>query len=336
MKHQFIANSWINGLLNRLDGLKIDLNRLSDLVPELDINGIQQGQRVDLVLYRQIWHAAQELTRDPLLGYKMGANLSLKGLGVLTPILMHSPTGRQSLENIIHYWSLLGDSIIFRLREAEESLVFECVPVTCPIKENSHHMVSLLTHLMAMSRWMGVKKNAVEKLCLPHDLDIELLAEALQRPVEAAAQPPYSIWFNVDTLDEQIPGSDNHLYQLNKAYAEDLMLQRRRDNDLIESVKALIIETGYQKANAEYVAQQFDLSKRGLQRLLSEQKTTFRDLKEEVLKERALLLVLRNEATTERISEELGYSEVSAFHRAFKLWFGVTPKDYANNPAIQF
>ncbi len=336
MKHQFIANSWINGLLNRLDGLKIDLNRLSDLVPELDINGIQQGQRVDLVLYRQIWHAAQELTRDPLLGYKMGANLSLKGLGVLTPILMHSPTGRQSLENIIHYWSLLGDSIIFRLREAEESLVFECVPVTCPIKENSHHMVSLLTHLMAMSRWMGVKKNAVEKLCLPHDLDIELLAEALQRPVEAAAQPPYSIWFNVDTLDEQIPGSDNHLYQLNKAYAEDLMLQRRRDNDLIESVKALIIETGYQRANAEYVAQQFDLSKRGLQRLLSEQKTTFRDLKEEVLKERALLLVLRNEATTERISEELGYSEVSAFHRAFKLWFGVTPKDYANNPAIQF
>tara|TARA_B100000446_G_scaffold18241_1_gene15233 strand:- start:414 stop:1424 length:1011 start_codon:yes stop_codon:yes gene_type:complete len=336
MKHQFIANSWINGLLNRLDGLKVDLNRLSEMVPELDINGIQQGQRVDLVLYRQIWHAAQELTQDPLLGYKMGANLSLKGLGVLTPILMHSPTGRQSLENIIHYWSLLGDSIIFRLREAGESLVFECVPVTCPIKENSHHMVSLLTHLMAMSRWMGVKKNAVEKLCLPHDLDLEVLAQALQRPVEAAVQPPYSIWFNVDTLDEQIPGSDNHLYQLNKAYAEDLMLQRRRDNDLIESVKALIIETGYQKANADYVAQQFDLSKRGLQRLLSEQKTTFRDLKEEVLKERALLLVLRNETTTERISEELGYSEVSAFHRAFKLWFGVTRKDYANNPAIQF
>ncbi len=336
MKRQFIANSWINGLLNQLEGLKIDLKCLSDMVPELDIHAIQQGQRIDLVLYRQIWHAAQELTQDPLLGYKMGANLSLKGLGVLTPILMHSPTGRQSLENIIHYWSLLGDSIIFRLREDREFLVFECVPVVSPIKENSHHIVSLLTHLMAMSRWMGVKKNAIEKLCLPHDLELDVLAQALQRPVQSALQPPYSIWFHEETLDENIPGSDNHLYQLNKAYAEDLIIQKRRDNSLIESVKALIIETGYQKSSAEHVAKQFDLSKRGFQRLLSEQKTTFRDLKEEVLKERALLLVLRNEATTDQISEELGYSEVSAFHRAFKLWFGVTPKDYANNPALQF
>jgi len=335
MKHQFIANTWINGLLNQLSSLKVDLDGLGSELPELDIKSIQQGQRVDVTLLRQIWHKAELLTQDPLLGYKIGVNLSLKGLGVLTPILMHSPTGRQSLENIIHYSSLLSDSVAYRLEDDGKHLVFQCTPIASPIKENSHHVVSLLTHLMAMSRWMGVQKNAVDKLRLPDDLDLALLSETLQRPVEGTASAPYEIWFRVDTLDDEIPGSDNHLYQINKAYAEDLILKKKAGNDLVESIKSLIIESGYQKASADYIADQFTLSKRGLQRLLSEEKTTFRRLKEEVIKERALLLILRDETSIDSISAELGYSEVSAFHRAFKLWFGVTPKDYANNPAIQ-
>ena len=314
--------------------LKIDLQQLSDELPELDVEAIRAGQRVELTLVRQIWHKVEELTEDPLLGYRLGVDISLKGLGVLTPILMHSPTPRVSLENIIQYTPLLSDSVRLRLEERDGYLVFWGMPVSSSIKENPHHVVSILISLISMSRIMGVTSNALEKLCVPAALDTSLLEEKIQRRVEGTQEPPYAIWFSCDTLDDPIPGADNHLYQINKAYAEDLILQKKAGDDLVESVKSLIIEQGYQKAGAENVASQLSLSKRGLQRLLAEEKTTFRSLKEDVIKERALRLMVQRDCSVETISKQLGYSEVSAFHRAFKGWFGVTPKDYASNPVF--
>jgi len=47
-----------------------------------------------------------------------------------------------------------------------------------------------------------------------------------------------------------------------------------------------------------------------------------------VLKERAASLLLVQQMEIETVAVQLGYSEPSAFHRAFKTWFGVTPKQF--------
>jgi AraC-like DNA-binding protein len=56
--------------------------------------------------------------------------------------------------------------------------------------------------------------------------------------------------------------------------------------------------------------------------------TSFRQLKEEVLKEFSTSLLLNDKIAIESLAEHLGYSEPSAFHRAFKSWFGVTPRQF--------
>ncbi|BFM18483.1 AraC family transcriptional regulator [Maricurvus nonylphenolicus] len=336
MKPYLTANTWSNGLLNQLSQLGVSLERLASELPELDIQSIRQGQRINVTLLRQIWHKAEVLSGDPLLGYNVGKNLNLKGMGVLTPILMHSPTGRKSLEDIARYTSLISTAVKFELDDADPNyVVLKLIPIRSPIKESPQHIVSLMVQLSAMSRYMGVEKNAIEKLTLPKGIDVELLASIMRYGVECVDVPPYSIWFSVRNLDDDIPGSDAHLYQINKAYADELLLQQKSGVDVLESIKAIIVEQGYQRANTDKVADQLKLSKRRLQRILADEKSSFRQLKEEVVKERALLLIVRGELSVVEISKALGYSEVSAFHRAFKIWFGVTPKDYAQNPAIQ-
>lgn len=170
MKPYLTANTWINGLLNQLSRLGVDLDQLTTELPELDIKSIRSGQRINVTLLRQIWHTAEALANDPLLGYNVGKNLNLKGMGVLTPILMHSPTGRKSLENIVRYSSLISTAVKYTLNESDPNyVILNLIPVPSQIKENPQHIISLVTQLFAMSRYMGVQKNAIEKICLPNN-----------------------------------------------------------------------------------------------------------------------------------------------------------------------
>lgn len=335
MQHHLIANTWVTSLLNQLGKAGINLAAISKRLPELDAEQIRQGQRIDINLVRQIWHIAEDLSQDPLLGFKIGRDISLKGLGVLTPILMHSPTPRHSLQNIVQYSNLITDTICFSMEERGDLLVFELTPRKGPIQECAHHVVAVIAHMFSMSSQMGVRGNRIHKVILPDSLNLEILAKEMRQVVEGTGQAPYGIHFRLQGQDEILAGADNHLYQLNKAYAEELVQKKKAGNDLLGSVKALIINQGYQRANVDRVTDELGISKRSLQRLLSEEKTSFRSLKEEVIKDRALLLIAHAETPIEQISLELGYSEVSAFHRAFKGWFGVTPGEYASNPAIQ-
>lgn len=65
-----------------------------------------------------------------------------------------------------------------------------------------------------------------------------------------------------------------------------------------------------------------------LRRRLEAEGTSFRDLKSEVLNEAAKSLLLRRRTVAE-VAEELGFSELRAFNRAFRSWNGVTPTAFA-------
>lgn len=72
------------------------------------------------------------------------------------------------------------------------------------------------------------------------------------------------------------------------------------------------------------VAKQLGISVATLRRRLDAEKTGFRDLVRRVRLERAEALLMRGR-TVAQVSEQLNYSDVRAFNRAFKKWKGLTP-----------
>ena len=80
--------------------------------------------------------------------------------------------------------------------------------------------------------------------------------------------------------------------------------------------------------NIDYVAEQFSLNKRTLNRKLAAEGTTFKVLLTDVKKEEALQLLSNTHNSITRVALELGYSETSSFTNAFKKWFGLTPKKW--------
>jgi AraC-like DNA-binding protein len=70
------------------------------------------------------------------------------------------------------------------------------------------------------------------------------------------------------------------------------------------------------------------MSVRSLSRRLTEEGTTFRGLVDSVRHELAVARLRDPEVNLAEIAFLLGYSESSAFHRAFKRRTGVTPLEF--------
>jgi len=70
------------------------------------------------------------------------------------------------------------------------------------------------------------------------------------------------------------------------------------------------------------------VSVRKLQNRLKEEGITYQHLLDQVRKEQAIYLLEEKHIPISEITHMLGYSEQSAFNRAFKRWVGATPGHY--------
>ena len=81
------------------------------------------------------------------------------------------------------------------------------------------------------------------------------------------------------------------------------------------------------------VAKAVAMSGRTLQRRLREAGTSFQDLVDEERRSAARAYLGDRHLAVAEIAYLLGYSEASAFVRAFKRWTGMTPKQFRNTAA---
>jgi len=98
---------------------------------------------------------------------------------------------------------------------------------------------------------------------------------------------------------------------------------------ITEKVKAVIIDqlpSG--NVTDENVARALYMSSRKLQRQLQSDGTTFNALLNEIRQDLAQKYLREQDTSMTEIAFLLGFSESSAFSRAFKRWMGVTPTQY--------
>ncbi len=101
------------------------------------------------------------------------------------------------------------------------------------------------------------------------------------------------------------------------AYKEDQLYQ-------IRNQVSIALKSG--DASVEHVARKLGMSRRSLQRILEQAGTNYRNVVEDVRKHLAERYLKEADLRISDVAFLLGYSDISAFSRAAKGWFGMSPK----------
>ncbi|VVN05387.1 putative HTH-type transcriptional regulator [Pseudomonas fluorescens] len=107
------------------------------------------------------------------------------------------------------------------------------------------------------------------------------------------------------------------------------LLSRPDDGDSLSSqLRRLLSRDSSCWPDLETVAAHLHISPQTLRRHLREEGSSFQELKDQLRRDIAIYHLGRADLSLQQIAEQLGFSEPSAFHRAFKKWTGLTPGAY--------
>lgn len=329
MDPRHINNLWVNGLLQVFSDLGLDVAELSRGMKGIEGGRLAAGGQLELVEARTLWHRAVAVSQRSLLGIEVGMRLSPRSTGLLFPLLLHCPTVRTGLELLVRYQALISENGSFRLNESASTtgIVCEYIPAHSSVAIHPQHALSVITATLKSLSLISPGRSRARCLRLPAGIDAEAIVGLLQCPVESAGDR-YFMELDGEGLDSLIVGRDEHLYQLLLGYADGLSRAQRAGQGFLDYIKSHMDSDRLVQTDIEAIALAVGMKKRTLQRHLDEQGTSFRKLKEGLLKEKVLELLVAKRLPVAEIAEVLGYADVSTFHRAFKTWFDVTPRQF--------
>jgi AraC-like DNA-binding protein len=127
-------------------------------------------------------------------------------------------------------------------------------------------------------------------------------------------------------LDAKLPTADGILFSvLDRQIAERLRDHSAPIQYSDRTRKAIADYLHREELTIDVVAKFLNTSGRTLQRHLNNERTSFRDLVDEVRRSRALAAIDKGASTPELVLL-LGYSEETTLFRAFRRWTGMTPE----------
>lgn len=123
--------------------------------------------------------------------------------------------------------------------------------------------------------------------------------------------------------------ADPALLRLMEDQVDTAMGRLPQPDDVVEVTQRLIAQLAPQgMPELQQVAGELRISHRVLSRKLAQKGASFRDLREAALKQLAELHLGDLRLTVSEVGAMLGYTEQSAFSRAFKRWTGLTPMQW--------
>lgn len=286
--------------------------------------------QVDMAVTSQAVRAAYRLTEDPALALRLGFAAPFQALGVAGQIFLHCPTIRAAIGEVDRYLPLLQP--LSRLRLLEEGdrahLIYE--PPFADARAYRFGTELAMSFMVRIGQHFASRQAAPMEVRLCHLAPsyAPVYSELFGCPVRFGAIRN-EIIFSRSLLDIPQPFNDEPMWRLLKHRAEEMLVHEQAREHLHERVKQVLHnEVDLSSVHPCSIARRMGMSPRSLRRRLSDEGHSLSALVDEVRREVALTELSNPEMPIKRIADRVGFSEVSAFHRAFKRWTGMTPARY--------
>lgn len=272
----------------------------------------------------RLYENALVLSSKPGLGLRLGARFRPGHHGVLGHALLCAESGRDELRILLHYGTIRGFLLDFRLRE-EAGLAILSAHDRMPL--GPVHQVAV-EELLAMFASPASGRKAVVR---PTEIHIDYPAPAHRAQYEALYDCP--IRFAADAVDLRIPSesldvpsemSNAEMVRICEERCQAI-LERLGSGGLVADRVRSHVVAGRDGFQLEAVARRMAMAPRTLRRRLREEGTTFRDVVGDVRKGLALDYLESSDLPLAEIAALLGHEDSANFNRAFGNWVSDAP-----------
>ena len=299
-------------------------------VSELQLN--QSTQLIESAKYETLFAFAERELQRKNIGFEFGKTITADRWGILGYIAFTSPTLKVALIKQRKYQSLAGNLGTPISELVNDSLLLKWIPA----HHCNHHIVEeIITGWASLANNLSQNKINPKAIYFQHSfkgsVDHKKCYEDFFGCPVLFEHDFNGILIEQSSLDIPLITVDDAINQTlcNQA---DKMLSNIIEQSPIESVNQFIInQLPLGVPEIDDAAKQLGMSIRTLQRKLSDNQLNFTGMIDNIRKELALSYLKNTNTKVIYIAQMLGFSEQSAFQRAFKRWTGETPKQCRDN-----
>jgi AraC-like DNA-binding protein len=306
------------------DRLELDTERLirsAGLDPQVFVD---PDGTIDELGRRALWTQAYALTRDPHLALRIP---EFRTFAESDGLAGSAPTVGAAFEDQGEFWGWFDRSSLFTFTPSGDE-----VSVTIEMSDGSP--VSRVRAQMGLADlFIGIRKVTGVPF-VPTRVEFSSSRPRDTREIERVfmcstlgfGQDKDRLWLRA--ADWAAPVRHNHHY-LAQPQRSLAMWQAQDASSLAAEVRRIIKDRiGNEPISLSRVARRLGTSARTLQRRLSEDGVSFADVVDSARKQRACTLLQGWTHSIAAITFLVGFSEQSAFTRAFRRWTGTTPARY--------
>jgi len=275
-----------------------------------------------------LWAKAYELSRDPVLSLHVAEACPVGAYKVIDYMGTSARTVGDAFRCSARYFPIINTAVRLAIDEAGDPVTFDVVgerggaPVSRPYAE-----YCLAVFVLHVREGTGVPFGVrLVTFTHPAPPDVREHERIFRGPVRFGAEHNRLV-LDRAAWDAPTTGAHSGMLSVLIEHADLLLARLPRGPDLVERTRRAIGEhLRGREPTLEGVAHGLGMSERTLQRHLRDLGYTFNGLADEVRAATAHLYLGQPDMALAEVAYLLGFADQSAFHRAFKRWTGVTPK----------
>jgi len=297
---------------------RLGLGLPDDLVADMETR-----ERVELQSQDRLWEAFCDAADDPLVGVDLGLALQVGHLDTAGMILMSCETLDEAVESLLDYHPIVGEGGAFQVIRGQRHCEVRYQPLYHT--RRPARVEAVMASMLNLTRWSTGDAFRPAYLTLTHDAqaDAARYHDKLGLPVRFNSAEN-ALVFGAEQLKLPLIHANPALCRHLRGLADDL-LARLDSQSLGARVSTLVRD--HPRWGKERIAEQLGMSGRHLIRKLADEGTSFKLLRDTLLQDLAEQALADGERIGQ-VAEELGFSDESAFAKAFKRWTGSTPAQF--------
>jgi len=267
-------------------------------------------------------------TGCPHFGLLVGQQAGLGAFGLVGLLVKYSPDVESALHSLSRFMHLHVRGAVVNLSTDSDLAVLEYQIYQPRARGNDQVGAGAVAVAYNILRELCGEdwKPAEVRFAHRRPLDISPFANFFQASLHFDAGQ-YAVAFSNTWLNRPSPGSSPELLQI--LQREINKLEIRQEASFLDQLRGLLrttLSTGH--SSADQVAELFSMNRRTLNRHLNAFGTNFREVADEIRFEIARQFLEDSAMDISQIALFLGYSNASAFTRAFRRWSSLTPSNW--------